>query len=107
MTQRELPPGPAFVLATRLPRGIGDLMRWENWKEQNVPLGYIWRPATDCTPAGWVRPMGNPDNRKAAGARPRRLTEALKMRHKAMIMMGGAIAMAALAPPIEAADRCL
>lgn len=58
MTQCELPPGPAFVLATRLPRGIGDLMRWENWKEQNVPLGYIFRPATDCTPAGWVRPMG-------------------------------------------------
>ena len=58
MTQCELPPGPAFVLATRLPRGIGDLMRWENWKDRNVPLGYIWRPATDCTPAGWVRPMG-------------------------------------------------
>ena len=64
MTQRELPPGPAFVPVARLPRGIGDLMRGKTGKIGNVPLGYIWRPATDCTPAGWVRPMGNPDTEK-------------------------------------------
>ena len=68
MTQRELPPGPAFISAASIDPAWHDGTRpdieWpgddEDWwrMEYNVPLGYIFRPATDCTPAGWVRPMG-------------------------------------------------
>ena len=68
MTQRELPPGPAFISAASIGPAWYDGTRpdieWpgddeDYWRmEYNVPRGYMWRPATDCTPAGWVRPMG-------------------------------------------------
>ena len=52
MTQHELPPGPAFIQARCWIWSYGRLVPCAD----DVPLGYIFRPATDCTPAGWVRP---------------------------------------------------
>jgi hypothetical protein len=53
----KLPPGPAFIPEPprRLPwpyesRG--------QWAAENVPDGYTFKPATDHTGAGWVRPHG-------------------------------------------------
>lgn len=55
-----LPPGPAFIPAmnnncgwTRTGQDCSICREWHD-----VPLGYIWRPATNGTMAGWCRPSG-------------------------------------------------
>ena len=52
-------PGPVFIPAPQnWDGGISRLNLF--WFLTNVPEGYIFQPATSCTPAGWVRPRGTP-----------------------------------------------
>lgn len=62
-----LPPGPAFIQFTEIKVFFFDPTVYETALNAqaaayNVPKGYLWQPATDHTPAGWVRPR-YPDNR--------------------------------------------
>jgi hypothetical protein len=52
----KLPPGPAFIPPPRrLPWPYESLAQGA---AENVPDGYTFKPATDWTGAGWVRPHG-------------------------------------------------
>jgi hypothetical protein len=52
----QLPPGPAFIRPPRkLPWPYESL---SDWVAENVPDGYVYKPATDDTVAGWVPSRG-------------------------------------------------
>ena len=54
----KLPPGPEFI--PEPPRPLP--WPYENlrqWRDENVPEGYRYQPATNGTGAGWVRPHGS------------------------------------------------
>lgn len=57
----DLPPGPAFIQATN--SQIRVLAYLPHLRFPEIPDGYVWRPATIGTAAGWVRAAIKEENR--------------------------------------------